>query len=62
MIFVVGDVRVQILEVFVQRVYAAYADYVLKNPFYQLDQVIRSDKFEKQVDFLERDVARQVGR
>lgn len=35
MIFVVGIGRTQILEQFVQRVYAAYADFVLKNPFYR---------------------------
>ena len=31
------------------RVYESYADYVLKNPFYELDQVIKCDLFDEAV-------------
>ena len=33
------------------RIYELYSDYVLKNPFYELDQVIKCDLFDESVDF-----------
>eukprot|EP00878_Enallax_costatus_P002686 GHUV01002874.1.p1 GENE.GHUV01002874.1~~GHUV01002874.1.p1 ORF type:complete len:162 (+),score=20.20 GHUV01002874.1:295-780(+) len=33
------------------RIYELYSDYVLKNPFYELDQVIKCDLFDEAVDF-----------
>eukprot|EP00924_Labyrinthula_sp_SR-Ha-C_P016707 maker-scaffold_6-snap-gene-12.7-mRNA-1 protein AED:0.03 eAED:0.03 QI:17/1/1/1/0/0/2/48/135 len=41
-----------VLSRFIQRVYLTFSDYVLKNPFYQLDQVVRCQKFEEKVDLL----------
>ena len=30
----------------IQKIYTLYNDYVLKNPFYELDQPIKSEKFD----------------
>ena len=37
---------------FLRKVYEFYADYVLKNPFYELDQVIKCDLFDLHLDKL----------
>eukprot|EP00434_Breviolum_minutum_P005148 symbB.v1.2.004540.t1/scaffold256.1/size249868/11 len=36
-------------EVLLRQVYSHYSDYVLKNPFYELDMPIRCEPFEKEV-------------
>lgn len=35
---------------FLQRIYELYTDYVLKNPFYEVEQVIKCDLFDEQVE------------
>ncbi|KAK6541094.1 hypothetical protein TWF694_008469 [Orbilia ellipsospora] len=35
------------LDVVVRRVYELYADYVMKNPFYQIEMPIRSEGFDR---------------
>lgn len=44
--FVSADVGSRDLKEFLQKVYELYSDYVLKNPFYELDQVINCELFE----------------
>ena len=33
----------------IQRVYEMYTDYVLKNPFYQLEMPVRCDMFDRKL-------------
>lgn len=40
------------LEVVLHQIYELYADYVLKNPFYELDMPIRCELFTKHVTAL----------
>jgi hypothetical protein len=44
------------LEALLRQIYALYTDYVLKNPFYELDQAVRSQGrgalFDKEIDRL----------
>mmetsp|Transcript_12503 Transcript_12503/g.15516 ORF Transcript_12503/g.15516 Transcript_12503/m.15516 type:complete len:151 (-) Transcript_12503:940-1392(-) len=40
------------LQSFLRKVYQIYTDYVLKNPFYELDQVIRCSLFDKHLELL----------
>jgi len=40
------------LDTMLQTVYELYADYVLKNPFYQLEQPIKCDQFDSAVEKL----------
>lgn len=42
-----------------QRVYELYADYVCKNPFYEMDQPIQCDLFSIKVDELMKEVMQQ---
>lgn len=35
------------IDVVVKRVYELYADYVMKNPFYQIEMPIRCEAFER---------------
>ena len=42
------------LDASLRRVYALYADYALKDPFYQLEQAIRSPLFDAKIDALSR--------
>jgi hypothetical protein len=35
-----------------QRIYEVYADYVLKNPFYEMEQPIKCEKFDQAVQLL----------
>lgn len=42
----VADSRQQNVEPFLRKTYEIYSDYALKNPFYLLDQPIRSDLFD----------------
>ena len=44
--FVTADVGAADLKSFLHGVYELYADYVLKNPFYTLDQAIRCSLFD----------------
>ena len=41
-----------------QRIYELYADYVLKNPFYEMEQPIKCDKFDLAVGQLVSDQTR----
>lgn len=36
------------------RVYELYSDYVLKNPFYEVEQVIKCEQFDEQLDLMVR--------
>ena len=40
------------LDVLLQGVYELYADYVLKNPFYEMEMPIRCDLFDRHLDKL----------
>ncbi|KAK6505484.1 hypothetical protein TWF481_007382 [Arthrobotrys musiformis] len=42
-----AEPRQQNLDVVVRRVYELYADYVMKNPFYQIEMPIRSEGFDR---------------
>lgn len=35
------------MDVIIRKVYELYADYVMKNPFYQLEMPIRCEAFER---------------
>ena len=35
------------MDVVIRRIYELYADYVMKNPFYQIEMPIRSDGFDR---------------
>ena len=50
--FVTADAASKDLDGFLRKVYELYADYVLKNPFYELDQVIKCDLFDLHLDKL----------
>jgi trafficking protein particle complex subunit 4 len=39
---------------FACRIYELYSDYVLKNPFYEVEQVIKCELFDEHVDMLMR--------
>eukprot|EP01039_Chlorochromonas_danica_P004207 gene4206-4621_t len=46
------------LEGLLQGIYELYTDYVLKNPFYEVDMPIRCDLFNKHLDrFIQRNIA-----
>ncbi|OXB62904.1 UNVERIFIED_CONTAM: hypothetical protein H355_010358 [Colinus virginianus] len=38
------------VETALRRVYEAYSDYVLKNPFYDLDMPVRCQLFDREID------------
>ena len=40
----------------VRRVYDLYADYVMKNPFYQLEMPVRCDAFERRLNSYIREI------
>lgn len=44
--FVTADPAAEHIEEFLAKLYNLYADYVLKNPFYELDMPIRIKLFE----------------
>lgn len=44
--FVTADVNTENLGQFLREVYVLYADYVMKNPFYELDMPIKVDKWD----------------
>mmetsp|Transcript_10189 Transcript_10189/g.24514 ORF Transcript_10189/g.24514 Transcript_10189/m.24514 type:complete len:141 (-) Transcript_10189:392-814(-) len=46
------------LELLLKAVYSLYADYALKNPFYELDMPIRCDKFDERLTRLLADFTR----
>ena len=45
----IADSKQQNVESFLRKTYEIYADYALKNPFYLMDQPIRSDLFDAQL-------------
>jgi trafficking protein particle complex subunit 4 len=49
---VIADSRQQNVESFLRKSYEIYADYGLKNPFYLMDQPIRSDLFDTNIQIL----------
>uniref|UniRef100_A0A7S2RJT7 Trafficking protein particle complex subunit n=1 Tax=Rhizochromulina marina TaxID=1034831 RepID=A0A7S2RJT7_9STRA len=46
---ITAEAGTQDLEVVLQRVYQAYTDYVLKNPFYELEMPIRCELFTEAI-------------
>ncbi|PXF42788.1 Trafficking protein particle complex subunit 4 [Gracilariopsis chorda] len=44
--FVTADLKTENLAAFLRDVYVIYADYVMKNPFYELDMPIKVDRWE----------------
>ena len=48
----ITDSRQQNVETFLRKTYEIYADYGLKNPFYLMDQPIRSDLFDSNLQYL----------
>ena len=57
--FITADPDSRHLEAFLREVYVLYADYVLKNPFYELDMPIQCEKFEERVQKLAADYNRR---
>jgi hypothetical protein len=55
-IFIIADAAADMraLDQALRRVYALYADFALKDPFYQLEQAIRSPLFDAKIDALSR--------
>lgn len=45
----IADSRQQNVEAFLRKSYEIYSDYALKNPFYLIDQPIRSDLFDSNI-------------
>ena len=45
----IADSKQQNVEMFLRKSYEIYADYALKNPFYLMDQPIRSDLFDSNI-------------
>lgn len=43
---VITDLGQQAPDFIMSKIYQLYADYVMKNPFYQLDMPIRCDQFD----------------
>jgi len=56
--FVTSNLVSKDLDLFLHKVYELYSDYVLKNPFYELDQVIRCDLFDIHLQDLANDFAK----
>lgn len=50
--FVTADRNHQHLEQTLRAIYELYSDYVLKNPFYELDQPIRCERFQQSLQAL----------
>ena len=44
--FLTAEPRTPNLKALLQRIYVLYSDYVMKNPFHQLDMPIRSELFD----------------
>jgi hypothetical protein len=44
---VVMDLRQFSPDIIISRIYQLYSDYVMKNPFYQMDMPIRCDQFDR---------------
>lgn len=44
------------MEALCRKIYELYADYVMKNPFYQLEMPVRCEGFERRVGVLVRGV------
>jgi len=50
--YLIAESNHQGLENTLKTIYELYADYVLKNPFYELEQPIRCEQFDIQLDRL----------
>ena len=57
--FVTADPDSRHLDTILKEVYVLYSDYVLKNPFYELDMPIQCEKFEERVQKLVGDYNRR---
>jgi trafficking protein particle complex subunit 4 len=45
-----------VTEATMRRVYELYADYVMKNPFYQLEMPVRCDMFDRKLNSYIREI------
>ena len=43
-------ISAQVVDSYLRRVYAAYSDFALKNPFYDLDMPLRCQLFDNEID------------
>ncbi|KAF8819498.1 sybindin family protein [Cardiosporidium cionae] len=50
--YLVAETQVTNLEYYLKKVYEAFSDYVLKNPFYDIDMPIRCELFDKAIEKL----------
>jgi hypothetical protein len=50
--YLIAEPNAQNLETILQNIYELYSDYVLKNPFYELEQPIRCEQFDIQLEKL----------
>jgi len=57
--FVTADPDSRHLDAVLKEVYVLYSDYVLKNPFYELDMPIQCEKFDEKVQKLAADYNRR---
>lgn len=48
-----------VVDGFLWKVYSAFSDYALKNPFYDLDMPLRSPLFDKEIENIFSDFLRQ---
>ncbi|KAL7066404.1 sybindin-like family protein [Cryptosporidium serpentis] len=48
--FIVASPSTQGIQIILKKVYETYTDYVLKNPFHDLDMPIRCSMFEKEIN------------
>ena len=57
--FITADPDSRHLDAVLKEVYVLYSDYVLKNPFYELDMPIQCEKFDEKVMKLASDYNRR---
>ena len=55
------DARAPLLDSFLRDVYSLYADFVLKNPFYEMDMPIQCEKFTQRIAKYAEDLGRARG-
>ncbi|KXZ42297.1 hypothetical protein GPECTOR_165g157 [Gonium pectorale] len=56
----VVDPHASFIPTLLQRIYELYSDYVLKNPFYETEQVIKCELFDENVELLIRRYTQQA--
>eukprot|EP00798_Chlamydomonas_sp_ICE-L_P028706 gene28706-31872_t len=51
-LLLVVEPRAPYIPTILQRIYELYTDYVLKNPFYETEQVIKCEQFDENLEAL----------